>query len=202
MIYRLLFYILGLFILSFGVMLTIKADLGAGAWDALNVGLAETVGFTVGTWVIVVGIILIIINAFLSKQFPEFLAIVTISITGFFIDFWLEFIFKSWNPSGWTLKFLVFLLGLLTISLGISIYLQAKFALIPVDQFMMALRKRFGITLMTAKTIGELLALLLAFLFQGPVGLGTIIITLSIGPLVQFFFPKFEHFYRQISENH
>jgi uncharacterized membrane protein YczE len=202
MIYRFLFYIVGLFFISFGVTLTIKADLGTGAWDALNVGLYKTIGFTVGTWVIIVGLVLIVINALLLKRFPEFLAIVTITITGFFIDFWLEFIFKHWSPSGLGLRFFLLLLGLMIISVGIAIYLQAKFPLIPIDQFMMALKEKLRITLMTAKTIGELLALILAFFFHGPIGIGTIVITILIGPFIQFFFPKFERLFRKVSKSH
>ncbi|RAK19195.1 hypothetical protein B0I26_107114 [Anoxybacillus vitaminiphilus] len=202
MIYRFLFYIVGLFIISFGVALTIKADLGAGAWDALNVGLAETIGFTVGTWVVIVGAVLMSINAILLRRFPEILAIATIIIIGMFIDFWLKFIFDNWEPSGLLLRFLLFLLGLIVISIGVSIYLQAKFPLNPIDQFMMVLKEKLKITLMTAKTIGEVLALILALAFNGPIGVGTIVITLLIGPFIQFFFPKFEHLFKQMSKSH
>ncbi|WP_044894959.1 YczE/YyaS/YitT family protein [Bacillus alveayuensis] len=202
MVYRFLFYIVGLFIISFGVVLTIKADLGAGAWDALNVGLAETVGFTVGTWVIIVGAVLIVINAILLKKFPEIFAIVTIIIIGIFVDFWLEFILQNWELSSLLLRFLLLILGLIIISIGVSIYLQAKFPLIPIDQFMMVLKEKLNVTLMTAKTIGEVLALILALLFHGPIGIGTIIITLFIGPFIQFFFPKFERLFKQISKSH
>jgi uncharacterized protein len=202
MVYRFLFYIVGLFIISFGVVLTIKADLGAGAWDALNVGLAEIIGFTVGTWVMIVGAILIIINAILLRRFPEMLAIATIIIIGIFIDFWLKFILANWEPSGLLLRFLLLLLGLIIISIGVSIYLQAKFPLIPIDQFMIVLKEKLKITLMTAKTIGEVLALILALAFNGPIGIGTIVITLLIGPFIQFFFPKFERLFKQISKIH
>ncbi|MFP3338738.1 hypothetical protein R0J91_12205, partial [Micrococcus sp. SIMBA_131] len=64
---RFLFYVVGLFVLTAGITLTIKSDIGAGAWDALNVGLSETIGFTVGSWVIIVGMILIIVNAILMR---------------------------------------------------------------------------------------------------------------------------------------
>jgi uncharacterized protein len=202
MFFRFLFYIVGLFVISFGVVLTMKADLGAGAWDALNAGLAKTIGFTVGTWVIVVGTILIIFNAIFLRKFPEILSIITIVILGIFIDFWLELIFINWKPSGLLLRFLLLLLGLTIISVGVAVYLQAQFPLIPVDQFMMALKEKLGVTLMTAKTIGELLAFILALMFNGPIGIGTILITLLIGPLIHFLFPKFESLFRQLSRSH
>jgi uncharacterized protein len=45
---------------------------------------------------------------------------------------------------------------------------------------------------MMAKTIGEIIALIPAILLQGPIGIGTIIITFTIGPFVQLCFPYFE----------
>ena len=189
---RSIFYIVGLFLVSFGVSLTIKADLGAGAWDALNVGLAEVIGLTVGTWIIIVGIILIFLNAFLQKKRPEILAVLPIFLVGAFVDFWLLFILNNWNPSGFSLQLIILIAGVAALSCGIATYLQADFPIIPIDQFMISIHKRLGVSLGIAKTIGELTALLLAFLFKGPIGIGTIIVTISIGPLVQIFLPKVE----------
>lgn len=202
LITRILFYIIGLLITSLGVSLTIKADLGAGAWDALNVGLSTTIGFTVGTWVIIVGIILIIINAILMKSRPEYLAVIPIFLMGPFIDFWLLIAYPNWEPEGFGYQFLILLLGLTGLSIGISIYLQAKFPLIPIDNFMIALKSRLSINLGFAKTIGELTALLFAFIFKGPIGIGTIIVTFLIGPLIQMFFPRFEALLKKFSPKH
>lgn len=190
--YRALFFLTGLVILAFGVSMTIKAGLGTGAWDALNVGLSETVGLTPGSWVVIVGIVLIFVNASLVKRRPDLGAVITLLITGLLIDFWVLRVFGDLSVSGLPTQFAVFFLGMITLSLGLTIYLQAKFPLIPIDNFMMALRERFGLNLMVAKTLGEVIALSAAFFFKGPIGIGTVIVTFAIGPLIQFFFPFFE----------
>jgi uncharacterized membrane protein YczE len=196
--YRFLFYLIGLFIISFGVMLTIKADLGAGAWDALNVGLAKTVGFTVGTWVVMVGIGLILLNAVLLRKFPEIFALLTIGIIGIFIDFWLELVFEHWAPSDLFFRFAFLIFGLVMISIGVALYLQAQFPLNPIDQFMMVLHQKFNVSIQVAKTLAELLALILAFFFNGPIGIGTVLITFLIGPFIQFFYPKCQTIFRYL----
>ncbi|RBW68155.1 YczE/YyaS/YitT family protein [Bacillus taeanensis] len=187
---RIACYVIGLIILTFGISLTIKADLGAGAWDALNVGLAEKVGLTVGSWVVLVGIVLILLNAFLTKEKPDIFALITIIIAGACIDFWLLQVFESLALGSKGERLAALFIGIFVLAMGVSLYLQAKFAAIPVDGLMFALHKRFGWSLMTAKTVGEVAALLLALLFSGPVGIGTIIITAAIGPLVELFYPK------------
>ncbi len=189
---RFMFYVIGLLVLTAGITLTIKSDIGAGAWDALNVGLSETIGLTVGSWVIIVGIVLIIINALLMKAWPDFFALITIFVTGLLIDFWLIAIFDNWTIEGIFLAYTVFIVGMILIGLGIAIYMQAKFAVIPIDGLMLAIHHRTGLTIRTSKTIGELMALLAAVLLGGPIGIGTLFITFGIGPLVQFFYPTFE----------
>ncbi len=178
--------------MTFGVCLTIKAELGAGAWDALNVALTEWLGFTIGTWIIIDGAVLVIINSLLVKRRPEILSILTIILIGSLVDLWMFFVFESLKVSGLSLKIVTLLLGIFIIGFGAAIYLQAKFPSSPIDSFMMAIRERFRVNLMIAKTIGELIALVPALILQGPIGIGTIIITFTIGPFIQLCFPYFE----------
>ena len=189
---RALSYIGGLLIVSFGVTLTILAGLGAGAWDALNVGLANQTRFSVGNWVIFVGIILIGVNALLTRTRPVIHSLLTIFILGYFIDFWLIIVFNDTFFSGFLLQLIILLLGIVVLAFGASIYMQAEFALIPIDGLMFAIRDVLGVKLMGAKTIAELIALIAAFIAGGPIGIGTILVTFLIGPLIQYFFPRIE----------
>ncbi|WP_101846151.1 YczE/YyaS/YitT family protein [Halobacillus sp. Marseille-P3879] len=186
------FYFLGLIIISLGVSLTIKAELGAGAWDAVNVGLTETFGLTVGNWVIIIGAVLIVTNALIASERPDLLAIITIIVVGKMIDFWLITAFETMVIDGLIYQILTLISGIFTIAVGVALYLQPKFSLNPIDNFMVALQKRFGFSLTVAKTLTETFAFILALLFGGPIGLGTIIILLCIGPFIQFLDPKAE----------
>ncbi|MGM0902204.1 MAG: YczE/YyaS/YitT family protein [Bacillota bacterium] len=197
--YRILFFLIGLLSLSFGISLAIVSGLGSGAWDALNVGLSETIGFTPGTWVILVGIFLIILNAFLLQTRPDIGAVITLFITGVFIDFWLLQIFDDLVLNEFLSKMIILLAGLLAMGIGISIYMQAKFPLSPIDNLMLALRKRFGFSFMVAKTVGEITALILAFIFGGPIGIGTLLVTFAVGPLIQLFSPRFDGLFSRLT---
>jgi uncharacterized protein len=189
---RTISYILGLFILSIGISFTIFSRLGAGAWDALSVGLSNLTGFTVGTWVILIGVILIFVNAIILKKRPVLISIVTVLILGYFIDFWLLVVFPNFFIETIVMRFGILLCGVLLMGFGIATYLQAKFAIIPIDGFMMAIQLRLKVSLGVAKTIAEVTALVLAFIVGGPIGLGTILVTVSIGPMIQLFFPHLE----------
>ena len=58
-------YGVGILILTLGIALTIQSQLGTSPFDALLVGLAETVGLTVGSWEIIIAMILIVVNSLL-----------------------------------------------------------------------------------------------------------------------------------------
>jgi len=187
--FRSTIYVSGLFILAFGATLTIKANLGAGPWDALNVGLSHLVGLTIGSWIVIVGIVLIFVNAFLLRKKPNLLSLATVFILGFFVDFWMAHLVNQLHYFMFASQLLLLITGLIIIGLGIALYLQSEFPLNPIDHFMVTIQERFGVNLMTAKLIGEILALLFAFLVNGPIGLGTLIIAIGLGPSIQFFHP-------------
>jgi uncharacterized protein len=189
---RLLFWLLGIIILSLGASLTIKANMGVGAWDALNVGLSRIYGFTVGSFVIIIGIILLFVNAVLLKSRPDYMAVFTFFIIGSLIDIWMLIVFRNFEPNEFMLKLVTLVIGLLIIGLGVAMYLQPKFPLNPIDNFMMGVSKRLNVSLVVAKTIGELIALVLALIVKGPIGYGTIIVTIGIGPSIQLFVPFIE----------
>jgi len=196
---RLLFFIIGLSIMTFGVCMTIKvAEIGVGAWDALNVVLTEKVGLSVGKWVMIDGAILVIVNSLLVKRRPDLFSLLTIIIIGSLVDFWLGTVFDLFNVDRFIAKLGMLLVGILIIGFGASIYLQAKFPQSPIDNFILAIKERFHVNLMTAKTLGEITALVPAFFLKGPISYGTIIITFTVGPAIQLFFPYFEKLMKQL----
>ncbi|MEO2078119.1 MAG: membrane protein [Bacillus sp. (in: firmicutes)] len=200
---RLLFFILGLVIMTFGVCMTIKvADIGVGAWDALNVALTEKVGLSVGKWVMIDGAILVVVNSLLVKRRPAILSLFTIIVIGSLVDFWLMTFFQLFEVHGLVAKIAMLLVGILIIGFGAAIYIQAKFPQSPIDNFMLAIKERFRVNLMMAKTIGEITALIPAFLLHGPISYGTIIITFTVGPAIQLFFPTFEKLMQRLQEKY
>lgn len=185
-IIRGVFYLIGLYVLSFGIDLMIVANVGTSAWDALNVGLNRQFDITVGRAAQLVGVVLIFIIAIMRKRRPELFPLLTMLVLGSLIDFnlsWLTLSFDSWITA-----FVVALIGLVFIALGIAIYIQANFGIIPIDGFVMAIQEKSGWSIQVSKTVAEFSALTVAFFLGGSIGVGTIVATFLIGPLFQFFY--------------
>jgi len=193
MVTRLFLYISGLAILSFGIDLMILSNLGTGAWDALNVALQEHFGLSIGNWAIIVGVILIVIIVMIKPPKTKkdiisqiVLPFVTMTIIGNLIDF--HFLWLDLQISSWGIGILTVFIGTIIMSLGIAMYLQADFGYVPIDGLVMVVYEKTGWTLRVAKTSIEMLALLIAFILGGPIGIGTVVVTIAIGPLLQIFY--------------
>jgi uncharacterized membrane protein YczE len=125
------------------------------------------------------------LNALIVKGRPKFFSLITILFIGFSVDFWLMFLLKNVEFDLFLHQVLSLIGGILILAVGVAMYLQTQFAVNPIDQLMISLNERFRLSYMTAKTIGELSALILAFALQGPIGIGTLIITFFIGPIIE-----------------
>ena len=178
-----LFYVLGLVLLSMGIALMILSKLGTSPFDALLVGLAVNVGLTVGSWEVIVAAILIGCNALLKKQRPEMLGIVTAIIVGIGIDSWLFLLSGSITPIEYYSQTLYFGIGLLVMGIGTAMYLHTNFAPIPVDHLTLILKELTKTNLFVSRTIIYVVFLMLAVLFSGPIGVGTVL-TVCLGGLI------------------
>lgn len=186
LIKRILFFILGIVATAMGVSLTIISNFGAGAWDALSVGLSETFGLTVGTWVVIVAVILITVSGILIRKIPRFSSLITSFITGAGIDLWLA-VFKNVNVTDILNGFMIFMIGIIIIGFGVAMIVLTELPPGPIDYFMLIIKDKFNLSLGIAKTIAEGIGLVLGLIFHGPIGIGSIVIVIIMGPVIQFF---------------
>jgi uncharacterized membrane protein YczE len=75
--------------------------------------------------------------------------------------------------------------GVAIIAIGSGLYLSTDLGPGPRDGLMTGLAHRSGWSIRRARTIIEVLVLLVGFALGGTVGLGTVVFALGIGPLVQ-----------------
>lgn len=78
-------------------------------------------------------------------------------------------------------------LGILLAGIGFALYLQSGLPPNALDDFTLALTERYPIDIGKAKLVVDISGLLIAFLLKGPIGLGTIFITLLVGPCAGVF---------------
>ncbi|MFC7686397.1 YitT family protein [Ureibacillus sp. GCM10028918] len=188
------FYIFGILILTLGISFTIQSNLGTSPFDALLVGLSNNVGLTVGSWEVIIAALLIVCNAILKRQRPEVSGLVTAVITGVGIDVWLFLLHNLIVPELWYSRIVCFVIGLVVIGLGTAIYLQTNFAPIPVDRLTLILQELTRTSIFWSRTIIYIVFLIMAMLFGGPIGIGTVLTVCFGGVLLHYFMPLTKKF--------
>ncbi len=175
----------GFSLVSSGLAFILQSNLGMGPWGALEVALSSITGLSVGRLAQIISLFLIIV-AWIMGIKPSLTTILNMLFIGQFLDIFLIFIPKSEKVIS---NILFFIIGILIYSFGISLYM--KYAKNdgpgPRESFMLAVSRKFKISLRIARILIDLGVLITAFFLKGPIGIGTIIFALLAGPLIQFF---------------
>lgn len=177
---------LGFFVCAVGIVMTIHANLGLAPWDVLHGGVSNLTGITMGRANIVLGIIIVSVNAMFGENIGLG-TILNMIFIGLFIDFLmlnnLIPIFSSFIPS-----FIMMLLGMLVLGYGCVLYIGTGWGTGPRDGLMVALTKRTGKSVRLVKNSVEIIAIIIGYILGGTVGIGTVVMSIGGGYFFQFAF--------------
>ncbi|GIN71032.1 putative membrane protein YczE [Bacillus sp. J14TS2] len=186
---RFFLFVIGLLIMSFGIVLMIISNFGVSPWDVLHVGLYYQLGLTIGTWSILIGFIVLGSSSLLMKRWPKFGAYLNMILVGLFIDMYMKIPFLI-EPDHMVEKFFMFFIGMIINAYGMGIYLSAEMGAGPRDSFMLALQEKTGWKIATVRRIMEVIVLAVGWILGGPVFYGTIIFSLTVGTFIGFALPQ------------
>lgn len=182
---RLMQLIGGLVLFGVGIAMMLQADLGLTPWDVLHQGLAEQFGLTVGIWSIFTSFLVLLLWLPLRERYGLGTLLNAI-IIGAVID--LAALVIPQPPNVWLAGVLV-AAGILLIGLASGMYIGANLGPGPRDGLMTAIARR-GVSIRATRWGLEVVALVVGILMGGTFGVGTVAFALSIGPIVQFFLPR------------
>lgn len=165
-----------------GIAVMVLAGLGLGPWDVLHQGLSARTGVPIGTVGIIVGVGVLALWVPLRQRVGVGTVLNTILI-GVTIDVVLAVV-PDFEPL-W-LRCVGMLVGVVLYAGGSGIYIGAGLGPGPRDGLMTGLARR-GASIRLVRTGLELTVLALGFSLGGTVGVGTVVLALSVGPLVQVF---------------
>lgn len=184
---RIVVYLIGLALNALGIALIIHSAVGAGSWDAVAIGAQHYVGLTIGICSVIIQVLVVFTTKIIERKRLQYGAIIAITIRSMFLDAWTYLVFNHLkSPTSWEMQWMYFLLGTLSVGVGIGMYIEAHFPKSPIDGLMLAIHHRFHWSINFSRIVCEGAGVLLGFILGGPVGLGTIIIALGVGKVIQF----------------
>lgn len=178
----------GLMIMSLGITLTIKGNMiGTSPWDVFHIGMFKQFGLTIGTWSILTGLFIVVSTSIYLKRVPKLATILNMLLIGAFIDLF-NWMLPDTDVLVWAI--LYFAAGFFVLSIGCAMYIAASLGEGPRDTVMMIIASK-GYSVKTGRMVMEVFAAGVGWLLGGPVGVGTVILALGTGYVIQpalFFF--------------
>lgn len=179
---------LGFAMFAFAIAIVIRANLGASSWAVLEVALAQIVHITPGTASVLLGAVVLLIALALREPIGWGTVVNILSIGPW------EDLFLWLLPAvrdNLSLQLLYLLAGLIAMSIGSAIYIGINAGAGPRDSLMMAVARTCPLDVRSARVIIETAIVVVGWLLGGPLGVGTVLFALLIGPGVQASFRLF-----------
>ena len=176
----------GLILYGVSMAMMLRATLGLNPWDVFHAGVTGRVPVTFGQVTIIVGALVLLLWIPL-RQWPGLGTFANVVVIGLAVDAALAVI---GSPSGLPAQLALLLAGLVLNGLAGGLYIGSQLGPGPRDGLMTGLALRTGLSIRLVRTGLELTVLGAGWLLGGPVGLGTLLYAMTIGPLVQFFLPR------------
>ncbi|RAP52320.1 MAG: hypothetical protein BZ138_03335 [Methanosphaera sp. rholeuAM270] len=196
-----LILLIGLFIMSFGVALSVKSDLGTTPISSIPNVLKYAIPLSLGMITIIFNFLLIVIQVIILKSDfdrKQWMQIVVTIIFGYFIDFAL-YILAPIEVTDYNSQWILCIISCFIIALGVYFEVTSKAIVLPGEGVSLALRHVTHIEFGKLKTafdtsnviIAALISILLYDSFRG-IGLGTIFAGIVVGYIVRFYKKLFE----------
>ncbi|GAA3469020.1 MULTISPECIES: membrane protein YczE [Nonomuraea] len=172
----------GLALYGTGIGLQVESALGNDPWDVFHQGLAVRTGLSIGTWIILVGALVMLLWIPL-RQKPGIGTISNIIFLGLFAD---AAIYLLPSPGHWTVAWAYLLSAIVAVALATVLYIGAGMGPGPRDGVMTGLI-RLGLSVRLARFLIEITVVAIGWLLGGTVGVGTLLFAVAIGPITQLF---------------
>jgi uncharacterized membrane protein YczE len=179
---------IGFLLYGLALALIIRADLGTGTWLVLEVALANILGIRIGTMTVYMGFAVLILALALREQ-VGWGTLGNILSIGPWLNLSLDLI--PVVHENLPLQISMFLLGVLIQGIATAVYIGVEAGAGQRDSLMLAIHRATGVSIRLARGAIEVLVVLIGWLLGGPLGWGTVVFALLIGPSVQWAFRLF-----------
>ena len=145
-------YLIGLAINALGIALIIYSAVGAGAWDTVAIGLNQSWGLTIGICTVIIQVFVVLVTGIIERKRLQYESIIAIAIRSIFLDAWIYLVFNHMDQvASWEIQWLYFIFGIISMGIGIGIYMEAHFPKSPIDGLMLAIHNRFQWSINTSR---------------------------------------------------
>lgn len=169
----------GLFLYGLSLRLMLDARVGVAPWEVLHVGVTQHLPLSVGVVSILTGVLIVAFTALKLREPVGPGTVLNVIFIGVFLDVLAPLVP---NPKGLGLRWVQFVLGVILLGLATGTYVAAGLGAGPRDGLTLGLRRVYGWPVARTRTGVEVVVLATGLLLGGPIGWGTLVFALTVGP--------------------
>jgi uncharacterized membrane protein YczE len=177
--------LVGLWLYGVSLGLMVRGNDGVAPWDVLHLGIVDHTGLSLGTVLVITAFVVLLLWIPLREK-PGIGTVANALLIGPSTDATLAVVGE---PGGQVARVGLMLGGVLLCALATAMYIGAQFGRGPRDGLMTGLVRRTGLSIRLVRTSLEVSVVVVGLLLGGPLGVGTIVFALTIGPLTQWMLP-------------
>jgi uncharacterized membrane protein YczE len=174
----------GLVLYGVTAAMIVLAELGLDPWDVLHQGLARTFGLGIGTWAIIISLVVLLLWIPLAQR-PGIGTVANALVVGAVIDLVLVL---AHPPTEVWARVLLLAGGVVGNGLATGLYIGAGLGPGPRDGLSVGIAGR-GYSMRVVRTSVEVTVLVTGVILGGTIGVGTLAYALSIGPITHVTIP-------------
>lgn len=181
-----LYFFSGIFISCTGnYFLIVAQNLGVSPWDVFHLGISKYFpSLGLGTIGIIVGMLILFPTSLMGIR-PRLGTFLNIYVFGLVLDAYMSSHLLE-IPTSYTMSLVYLIIGIITTGIGTAVYLHADAGAGPRDSLMLGLNQKTHFSIAQVRSGIEISVVVLGFILGGPVGMGTLIFSFTIGISVQW----------------
>lgn len=180
---------IGFALFGLAIATMIRSNLGTSPWALLEVAISKLTGITPGRMSIIVGFAVLLLALALREK-VGWGTLANILFIGLWEDMFLGMIPSVENNLLFQLVML--LSAVFTMGIASAIYIGVDAGAGPRDSLMLAVHRTTNLSIRLGRAIIEIIVVSVGWILGGPLGFGTVIFALLIGPSVQWAFRLFK----------
>lgn len=180
---------IGFALFGLSIAMLIRSNLGTSPWAVLEVAFSALTGIRPGRMSILVGFV-VLLGALGLREKIGWGTIGNILFIGLWEDMFLGIIPSMENNL--LIQVVMLLVAVLMMGIASAIYIGVDAGAGPRDSLMLAVHRTTSLSIRMGRAMIEIVVVAVGWLLGGPLGIGTVIFALLIGPAVQWAFKLFK----------
>lgn len=174
-------------IMGFAVAVFSFSGMGVDPFTAMNMSVSSILGVGFGFYQMCINGVILIAVAFTAKKLISVGTVVNMAGVGFVCEYFTD-VLRAILPAAdnFIYKSALMVIGVFLLSLSASLYFKCNMGVSPYDALGMVMEEKLKLKYKWCRVCTDLVCTGIALVLGGPIGIGTVITALFMGPVVSF----------------